>query len=88
MWGTRHFLLVQKVKSDCRAAPVVFGPRTLRRTWGTRPGPLGFGVEVVCGGYWEVVGVEGMVVLGALIRVSGRLLPYRIISERSLRASQ
>jgi hypothetical protein len=25
------------MKSDRRAAPIVFGPRTLRRTWGTRP---------------------------------------------------
>jgi hypothetical protein len=27
----------QYSKSDCWAAPIVFGPRTLRRTWGTRP---------------------------------------------------
>src|ERR1700744_5384253 len=25
------------------ASPVLFGPRTLRRTWGTRPVPNGFG---------------------------------------------
>ncbi len=24
------------------ASPVLFGPRTLRRTWGTRPVPIGF----------------------------------------------
>jgi hypothetical protein len=27
----------QYSKSDCWAAPIVFGPRTLRGTWGTRP---------------------------------------------------
>jgi hypothetical protein len=28
-------------KGDCWAAPIVFGPRTLVRTWGTRPIPFG-----------------------------------------------
>jgi hypothetical protein len=33
----RHGFAVQFNKSDCWAAPIVFGPRTLWRTWGTRP---------------------------------------------------
>ena len=32
-------------KSARWAAPLVFGPRTLVRTWGTRPVPCGLGVE-------------------------------------------
>ena len=29
-------------KSGRWAAPIIFGPRTLLRTWGTRPIPFGF----------------------------------------------
>ena len=32
------------------AAPVFFGPCTLRRTWGTRPEPLGSGYEIKSAG--------------------------------------
>jgi hypothetical protein len=32
-------------KSDRRAAPIVFGPGTLRRTWGTRPISCGLGYD-------------------------------------------
>jgi hypothetical protein len=36
MWGTRNFLPIQK--KQWWASPVFFGPCTLWRTWGTRPG--------------------------------------------------
>ena len=44
-------------KSDCWAAPIVFGPRTLGRTWGTRPiscdsdCDIDFPVDFLCSSY-------------------------------------
>jgi hypothetical protein len=39
MWGTLRFIAKTEFKSFGGASPVVFVPRTLRRTWGTRPVP-------------------------------------------------
>jgi hypothetical protein len=39
--------LVDLTESDRWAAPFVLGPRTLWRTWGTRPIPSGFFVILI-----------------------------------------
>jgi hypothetical protein len=41
------------VKAIVWALPVVFGPRTLWRTWGTRPGPLAFHYDVERSTVWR-----------------------------------
>jgi hypothetical protein len=63
MWGTRQ-LVVGTEKSVRWAAPVVFVPRTLWRTWGTRPIPVGFRRR-----YKVAARAKGLVQQGGLLPV-------------------